>query len=55
MGPVLIIKCEPVAMIVGLSELNIGHAIVGRALFTGLPQAVKEMKALMLQASALAS
>ena len=45
---------EPVAMIAGLSELNIGHAIIGRALFTGLAQAVKEMKLLMLQAAASA-
>lgn len=29
-------------------ELNIGHAIVSRALFVGLAQAVREMKALML-------
>ena len=46
---------EPVAMIAGLSELNIGHAIIGRALFTGLAKAVKEMKSLMLQAAASAS
>ncbi len=30
-----------------LVELNIGHAIVARALFVGLEQAVKEMRALM--------
>jgi pyridoxine 5-phosphate synthase len=29
-------------------ELNIGHAIVGRALFTGIEAAVREMKALMV-------
>lgn len=46
---------EPVAMIAGFSELNIGHAIIGRAFFTGLAQAVKEMKTLMLQAAASAS
>ncbi|HYX33580.1 MAG TPA: pyridoxine 5'-phosphate synthase [Oligoflexus sp.] len=28
-------------------EANIGHAIVARALFVGLPQAVREMKALL--------
>jgi pyridoxine 5-phosphate synthase len=28
-------------------EANIGHAIISRALFVGLPQAVKEMKALI--------
>jgi pyridoxine 5-phosphate synthase len=39
-----------VAAIVEIVELNIGHAIIARALFTGLPQAVREMKALMLAA-----
>ena len=33
-----------------LVELNIGHAIVARALFVGLEQAVKEMRALMERA-----
>ena len=27
-----------------LVELNIGHSIIARAVFVGLPQAVKEMK-----------
>lgn len=31
----------------GLSELNIGHAIVARAVFTGMHAAVAEMKALL--------
>ncbi|MCG8082447.1 MAG: pyridoxine 5'-phosphate synthase, partial [Candidatus Thiodiazotropha taylori] len=31
----------------GIRELNIGHSIVCRALFTGLDQAVREMKTLM--------
>jgi pyridoxine 5-phosphate synthase len=31
-------------------ELNIGHAIVARALFTGLQAAVREMKRLMREA-----
>jgi pyridoxine 5-phosphate synthase len=31
-------------------ELNIGHAIVARALFCGLGEAVREMKRLMLAA-----
>ncbi len=34
----------PVARIVGMHELNIGFAIVARALFVGLEQAVREMK-----------
>jgi len=38
---------EPIAEIPALHELNIGHAIMARALFTGLPEAVTEMKQLM--------
>jgi pyridoxine 5-phosphate synthase len=33
-----------VAAIPEMEELNIGHAIVSRALFTGMTQAVREMK-----------
>jgi len=33
--------------VAGLSELNIGHSIVSRAIRVGLGQAVREMKALM--------
>lgn len=40
----------PVASLPEIVELNIGHAIVARALFCGLAQAVREMKALMLAA-----
>jgi pyridoxine 5-phosphate synthase len=42
----------PVAAIAEIVELNIGHAIVARALFDGLAAAVAEMKALMLAARA---
>jgi pyridoxine 5-phosphate synthase len=42
----------PVAAIPEIVELNIGHAIVARALFDGLAAAVGEMKALMLAARA---
>jgi len=42
---------QVIAAISGITELNIGHAIVARALFTGLDQAVREMKSLMLQAA----
>jgi len=35
-----------IARIKGINELNIGHAIISRAVFTGLYKAVKEMKAL---------
>ena len=38
---------QPIVAIAQLVELNIGHAIVARALFVGLEQAVTEMRALM--------
>ena len=40
----------PVAAIAQIEELNIGHAIIARALFDGLAAAVREMKTLMLAA-----
>src|SRR5262245_21045020 len=40
----------PVAAIPELVELNIGHAIVSRAIFSGLGPSVAEMKRLMSQA-----
>lgn len=43
---------QPVARLPGIRELHIGHAIVSRALFTGLREAVREMKALMCAAAA---
>jgi len=43
---------QAIAGIPGISELNIGHAIVARALFTGISEAVREMKRLILEASA---
>jgi len=42
---------EPVARLAGLRELHIGHAIVSRAVFVGMREAVREMKQLMLQAA----
>ena len=44
---------QPIAALAPIRELNIGHAIIARALFTGLQAAVREMKALMLQARGL--
>jgi pyridoxine 5-phosphate synthase len=38
---------RPVAAITGMSELNIGHSIVARALMVGFEQAVREMKRLI--------
>jgi pyridoxine 5-phosphate synthase len=41
-----------IAAIPGIEELNIGHAIVAHALFVGWEYAIREMKALMVQAAA---
>ncbi|MEO1244508.1 MAG: pyridoxine 5'-phosphate synthase [Pseudomonadota bacterium] len=41
---------QPVAQIPEIAELNIGHAIVARAVFDGLGTAVAEMKRLMTEA-----
>ncbi len=40
---------KPVAGLPGIRELHIGHAIVSRAIFVGLREAVREMKSLMEQ------
>jgi pyridoxine 5-phosphate synthase len=40
----------PVAAIPQLAELNIGHFLVGEAIFTGLEQSVKRMRSLMDEA-----
>jgi pyridoxine 5-phosphate synthase len=41
---------EPVARLSGIRELHIGHAIVSRAVFVGMREAVREMKRLMTEA-----
>lgn len=38
---------RPVASLSGMTELNIGHSIVSRALMVGMQQAVREMKNLI--------
>jgi len=43
---------KPVAKIPQIQELNIGHAIVARAVFDGFSVAVSEMKRLMIEARA---
>jgi len=43
---------QPVAALPGIRELHIGHAIVSRAVFVGMREAVREMKALMRSAAA---
>lgn len=35
---------EAVAALTGINELNIGHAIIARAVFTGLKEAVRDMR-----------
>jgi pyridoxine 5-phosphate synthase len=42
---------QAVASIPGMEELNIGHAIVARAIFSGWENAVREMKRLMVEAA----
>ena len=42
---------QPVAALPGVRELHIGHAIVSRAIFVGMREAVREMKTLMVQAA----
>ena len=41
----------PVARLPGVRELHIGHAIVSRALFVGMREAVREMKRLITEAA----
>lgn len=41
---------KPIAALPQIIELNIGHAIIGRAVFDGLAKAVADMKRLMLEA-----
>ncbi len=41
---------QPIAALPEIVELNIGHAIIARALFSGLGQAVAEMKRLLREA-----
>jgi pyridoxine 5-phosphate synthase len=42
---------QPLARLAGVRELHIGHAIVSRAVFVGLREAVREMKTLMREAA----
>jgi pyridoxine 5-phosphate synthase len=43
---------QPVAMLPGVRELHIGHAIVSRSVFVGLREAVRQMKSLVREAAA---
>lgn len=40
---------QPVAALHGIRELHIGHAIVSRSVFVGLREAVRQMKALLVE------
>jgi pyridoxine 5-phosphate synthase len=42
---------QPIAAMPGVRELHIGHAIVSRAVFVGLREAVRQMKALIREAA----
>ena len=42
---------QPVAALPGVRELHIGHAIVSRAIFVGIREAVRQMKALLREAA----
>lgn len=42
----------PVAALTGIRELHIGHAIVSRAMFVGMREAVREMKRLIREGAA---
>ncbi|WP_225721177.1 pyridoxine 5'-phosphate synthase [Candidatus Vallotiella sp. (ex Adelges kitamiensis)] len=41
---------QPIAALNGITELNIGHAIVAHAIFAGWENAVREMKAIIVAA-----
>ncbi|OSI10819.1 pyridoxine 5'-phosphate synthase [Neisseria canis] len=43
----------PIAQILAISELNIGHSLISQAVFLGLPEAIRQMKKVMFEARAL--
>ncbi len=45
------VNVQPIAALPGAAELHIGHSIVSRAVYTGLKDAVREMKRLMREAA----
>lgn len=42
---------KPIAGLPGIAELHIGHSIIARAIYTGIRDAVREMKRLMVEAA----
>jgi pyridoxine 5-phosphate synthase len=49
------VNVQPVAALAGVRELHIGHAIVSRAIFVGMREAVREMKRLLREGAAFAA
>jgi pyridoxine 5-phosphate synthase len=45
------LNVKPVAALPEMRDLNIGHSIVSRAVFTGFEAAVREMKRLIVEAT----
>ncbi|OSI18484.1 pyridoxine 5'-phosphate synthase [Neisseria dentiae] len=43
----------PIAKILAIHELNIGHSLIAQALFLGLPEAIRQMKEVMFRARSL--
>ena len=43
----------PIAQILAIRELNIGHALIAQALFMGLPEAIRQMKQAIYRARSL--
>lgn len=46
-----IYNVTPIANILEIQELNIGHALIAQAIFLGLPEAIRQMKALIREAN----
>ena len=44
---------SPIAKILAIHELNIGHSLMAQAIFIGLPEAVRQMKEVMFRARSL--
>ena len=43
----------PIARILAIRELNIGHSLIAQAVFLGLPEAIRQMKDVMFKARSL--
>ncbi len=43
----------PIAKILAISELNIGHALIAQSVFMGLPEAIRQMKEAMFRARSM--